>query len=443
MKKLYTLALAAIVTVSASAAGLQLKQDLSFERKASQTRSAKILSMKKIEKAAPADRAKTAESYTVDGDYEIAIGDYYFQTSAGPVTDVATITKVGNKLTISCDYFYEDVAASYNPLNGAITFNNSATGQVKIGTTTYAYRFEPFAYTADAGITPESYKASFSSSTGEITFPADHGFSWPVYADATLATRVGYLDIFDVEGLTPTEIEPLDEIQEGQWKTVGTAILEDAWITPSYNYEDGEQLVPSDHPITCELQQSVDNEHLYRLWRPFHDENWALASSNQSKYEGQIVYDISDPDHVVVKPGMPAGFKDANGDFYVYGSLGWQIWSFGSSYDADQHLQLIYDFMEEKGQPFDTFKDGVVTINRSIFDVSAACSNAYTWQDNDYVVSKITMKTSGVADTFVADDNSNAPVEYFNLQGVRIQQPAAGQLVIKRKGSSVEKVLVK
>ena len=41
----------------------------------------------------------------------------------------------------------------------------------------------------------------------------------------------------------------------------------------------------------------------------------------------------------------------------------------------------------------------------------------------------------------VASD-ANAPVEYFNLQGIRVAQPEAG-LYIRRQGSSVTKILVK
>lgn len=37
----------------------------------------------------------------------------------------------------------------------------------------------------------------------------------------------------------------------------------------------------------------------------------------------------------------------------------------------------------------------------------------------------------------------NAPVEYFNLQGVRVANPAAGSLVIRRQGAQVAKVVVK
>lgn len=40
-------------------------------------------------------------------------------------------------------------------------------------------------------------------------------------------------------------------------------------------------------------------------------------------------------------------------------------------------------------------------------------------------------------------DNSNAPVEYYNLQGIRVSEPAAGTIVIRRQGTDVQKILVK
>jgi hypothetical protein len=42
----------------------------------------------------------------------------------------------------------------------------------------------------------------------------------------------------------------------------------------------------------------------------------------------------------------------------------------------------------------------------------------------------------------VAVDNSNAPVEFYNLQGVRVANPTAG-IYVKRQGNSATKVLVK
>ncbi len=50
---------------------------------------------------------------------------------------------------------------------------------------------------------------------------------------------------------------------------------------------------------------------------------------------------------------------------------------------------------------------------------------------------------TGINDVVVDGDDSDAPVEYFNLQGIRVARPEAGQTVIRRQGSKVTKVIVK
>ena len=48
---------------------------------------------------------------------------------------------------------------------------------------------------------------------------------------------------------------------------------------------------------------------------------------------------------------------------------------------------------------------------------------------------------AGVEDIRIDVDNSNAPVEYFNLQGQRVANPAAGQVYIRRQGTEAGKFL--
>lgn len=43
----------------------------------------------------------------------------------------------------------------------------------------------------------------------------------------------------------------------------------------------------------------------------------------------------------------------------------------------------------------------------------------------------------------VEDDSIDAQAEYFNLQGIRIAKPEAGQTVICRRGSRSEKLIVR
>ncbi len=49
---------------------------------------------------------------------------------------------------------------------------------------------------------------------------------------------------------------------------------------------------------------------------------------------------------------------------------------------------------------------------------------------------------AGVEDVIV-DSNATAPVEYFNLQGMPVATPESGQLLIRRQGSKVSKVIIK
>lgn len=57
-----------------------------------------------------------------------------------------------------------------------------------------------------------------------------------------------------------------------------------------------------------------------------------------------------------------------------------------------------------------------------------------------YVTKYETAGGAGINDITL---DENAPVEYYNLQGVRIAEPAAGQIVIRRQGNNVSKVYVK
>ena len=68
----------------------------------------------------------------------------------------------------------------------------------------------------------------------------------------------------------------------------------------------------------------------------------------------------------------------------------------------------------------------------------AATNTTYNTQFASFTYVK---DTSAVEE--IVSEDSNAPVEYFNLQGVRVSNPAAGQLLIKKQGNTVSKVLVK
>lgn len=72
-------------------------------------------------------------------------------------------------------------------------------------------------------------------------------------------------------------------------------------------------------------------------------------------------------------------------------------------------------------------------------DETEVCYITHFVPSNGVARYKVVVGASGVNDIVV--DNENAPVVYYNLQGVQISNPEAGQLVIKKQGNNVTKVL--
>ena len=62
----------------------------------------------------------------------------------------------------------------------------------------------------------------------------------------------------------------------------------------------------------------------------------------------------------------------------------------------------------------------------------------YRMELSDY---KNCRETTGI-DNVAVENNDNAPVEYFNLQGERINKPSKG-LYIRRQGKLVQKSIAK
>lgn len=51
--------------------------------------------------------------------------------------------------------------------------------------------------------------------------------------------------------------------------------------------------------------------------------------------------------------------------------------------------------------------------------------------------------STGIENVATDKVDANGPVEYYNLQGVRVENPAAGTIVIRRQGNTATKILVK
>lgn len=446
MKKFYTIALASVVALSASAGTeLKLRTNADFSAKTLNTDAPMRLkkSVKELTNAMPALKKskKAAADDGIEGTYTITIGDYYWEDSVnGELEEECEVSLNQGMAIFSCDYFPSMTGGAYNETTGTITFSAIELGQAQIGQQMYYVRFEPFTgVTTDGYIISQSYNATYSN--GTISFPSEHGFCWSAYTDANYTQLAGYLDAFDVVSLAKKAPE-----DENAWTSLGNATFMDGWVLPAFGID---QTDPANQ-YEVELQQNSDNKNIYRLVDPYHG-NSPAASYNESTQTGYIQFDVTDPDHVTFE-AVEAGFANTQlgvTKFYCINMLASLMDMYNASADA-----IIADLGDIA--PFTTFKDGVVSLgntigneNKPIYDACFGIQGekyaGYSWVDTndnpDDMTAKIIFPETGI-DNVVAGE-TDAPVKYFNLQGIEVVKPAAGQVVIRKQGNNATKFMAR
>lgn len=386
------------------------------------------------------------ERQEIAGEYDIYIGDYYFQGGAGSFKDRATIEEEDGMIVISCEYFMTDVVADYNAATGAITFNSNDCGSTTTSAgTVYYVNFEPFYWDSETtDIVATSWTASFDPYTGTITTPSDHGLSWAAYEDADHTEFKGYFDIFDLEGL-----KKFVEI-ERSWVSVGEATFMDGWVLPVFGFD---QTDPANW-YKVPVEQDENNANVYRLVNPY--QYGPVAEFNETTKPGYIEFDVTDPDHVVFAV-TDAGFANSDlgvSQFYCINTLTWYCEYFSMA--PSDIVSILGD-----ETTYTTFKNGVVTlttvedeedggyINDACFGIQGNPAAGYGWINEDgmslYMAAAIDLsETNGMTGAIKIENNSSAaPVRFYNLQGIEVANPAAGQVVIRVQGENAAKMIVR
>lgn len=123
----------------------------------------------------------------------------------------------------------------------------------------------------------------------------------------------------------------------------------------------------------------------------------------------------------------------------------------GASWD-----ELVYDYELSNRLGTQEFRGGAllryafetmlgVTDITDVTDLPQAVANYFINRGaiTDADVETLTDKLNGIpsAVTALSADDAAAPVEYYNLQGIRIEKPATGQPVIRRQGNTAQKII--
>lgn len=407
MKKFYTCALAVAVALGASAMPTQVKNFTGKVQKLNaKAKNFTPLKMEKVsDVVATNPRTATGDVSPVEGTYQITIGDFYFQSSQGEYKATATVLLDGTELTISCEEFYTDVVASYDDATGAITFTNSPMFETLNGSNVVYSRFEPFAYTDSEGVTPASFSATYAD--GVIQFPADHGFSWPAYPTVEGGESLGYFRLFDVMGMV--NASNLITYKSAEWtENILTGLFNGTSATVT--------------PQTVDVEYNKVTE-TYTIPDAFHSTFVQLGFNSVSP---AMEINCSNPDACTIdltRTGISGG--DEDGAYYV-----------GSIYGLVEDTPGDNAIKCEK-----TSETIVITIPvRSMFLYASKTGGlSYASRLNE---SKLVINLEKSAVGNIAVENENAPVKYYNLQGVEVANPENG-LFIKVQGKKTSKVLVK
>ncbi len=257
--------------------------------------------------------------------------------------------------------------------------------------------------------------------------------------DAEFAEAIGYGDGpatlfligYDADGTRVNgEVHPLffsfDEPEK--WESLGEVDYTDDIVAPAWRFEGENGGNVETYKVV--LEENIETKGLYRLVNPYNAEGWKYANRNMHEVNGCkhfLVIDASNPDAVEI-PACYPGFGLNGFGHLMVASINNAIETPDASYSGKLENGVI------------TFPAGAIIEGYSQ-DYNENDQIDY-FQCNFTGKFKVDLTTSGISDVTIGV-NENAPVEYFNLQGVRVANPAAGELVIKRQGDKVSKTVIR
>lgn len=213
---------------------------------------------------------------------------------------------------------------------------------------------------------------------------------------------------------------------DDDWKSLGTGQFTEGIYAANYNDIDNETM-------DVEVQESKTTPGRYRLVNPYASHSSlgsdALATTEHG-HNHYIYVDATVADRVFIE-ASPLGLDGPYG-LAAVNSYGAKY--AGTNAEADAKAAGFYGTYDAATRTISYPDDMILLGEKGYNNGSFLAGNTGT---------QLVLPESAGVDDIISDSNADAPVEYFNLQGVRVANPAAGQLVIKRQGSEVTKMVVR
>lgn len=437
MKKILFTALTAVVALSGFAIEKPAHHSAEFSKTAVFTQSVqnRIEAQPLMSARLTSARKVAGDASSIAGDWIFSLGDYYMENNTASSLLVEYSASVSGSVVTFADPLddYPTFYGVYDDASSTIAFKK----QILYQNASYDYYQAPFYfdYALYDLVYQDQIKGTYDFKEGTISFEPDNGLDFPIYktGQSSEESIVGYLGCFDLESASKK-----DNIDK--WYDAGYATLYDPWVLPACDVNQHE------NPYQVPLQQNAVNKKRYRLVDPYHI--GPAVEFNSSTTAGYIVFDVSDPNNVVFEKSL-SGFANAEAkitQFYCYNELGSLMETSGLS------AAEIIKRAENAGQKMNhtILKDGVITLGsytegrNTVFDANFGMQDkpdgGYGWTGAD-MTGKIVLPDAVGIESVSVEDSFGSPV-YYNLQGVRVSEPASG-IFIRVQGNISTKVILK
>lgn len=214
--------------------------------------------------------------------------------------------------------------------------------------------------------------------------------------------------------------------EDDQWEDLGTGEFTEGIYASGYSDIDNET-------FAVKVQKHKTTANYYRLVNPYANHTvlgTADYATTCTEHTAHYMYiNANRAEYVIIEPSVIG--VNVSGEAAVLSAGSKYI---GTSNEAAAKQAGYFGTYDEATRTI-TFPDDCILLGEEEY------SNGKFLQGN--TGTKLVLPEDAGVSSIVADGDRNAAVEFFNLQGMRISQPAAGQLVIRRQAGKVSKMLVK
>lgn len=242
------------------------------------------------------------------------------------------------------------------------------------------------------------------------------------------------------------ELTKMNTIDEADYESIGMGKFTDCWINDRFT-------TPVVEDEEVEVLQNKTNPSLIVIKDPYASDIWKQNGNVSKTGKGYIQFNIADPDWVEVTVLTNSGYAEdmseagdgsVTDDFYMTNTEGYLSFLGGDIENTKQEWALVGDV------PSNLTGNTITILHQLFTDAEAPLSQSWwghydnndKWIEAERSEGRLILPAgwSGVSD-IVSD--FDAPVKYYNLQGIELAAPVKGQLTIKKQGNKTVKFIAK